>query len=123
MTTSPAQKRFEEARERLADALKTLEQIIISKIHETSIAAKMSNDDNGDSSLYGKLSEQEVTIRNLNQEINKIQKAMEEIGRESEFSKEKNSFFADKLFKFKSQGSTIIQAIEADLIKIQEIIK
>ncbi len=121
--SSQAQKRFEEARERLAGALKTLEQIIISKIHETSIAAKMSSDDNGDAALYGKLSEQEVTIRNLNHEINKIHKAMEEIGRESEFSKEKNSFFADKLFKFKSQGSSLIQAIEADLIKIQEIIK
>lgn len=121
--TSAAQQRFESARERLAEALKTLECVMISKIHETAIAAKMSSTDNNDPAMLAKVFEQETTITNLQQEINKIQKAMEEIGKENEFQKEKNSFFADKMFKFKSQGSNLIQAIENDLVRIQEIIK
>lgn len=120
---SEAQKRFEHARERLAEALKTLEQIMIAKIHETAISAKMSDGETSEPLLHGKILEQENVISNLHREINKIQKAMEEIGKESEFSKERNSFFADKLFKFKSQGSNLIQAIENDLIKIHEIIE
>ncbi len=47
---------------------------------------------------------------------------MEEMGKETEFLKEKNNFFADKMFKFKSQGSNLINAVESDLTRIHEII-
>lgn len=122
--TKESQKRFEEARERLALALKNLEEIAIEKIKETAIESKMTSADNTDESrLHSKILEQESIIEKLTGEINKIQESLEEMGKESEFTKERNSFFANKFSDFKSHGASLIQAIEDDLIKIQEIIK
>ena len=115
-----SENRFDKARDRLAQALKNLEEIVIEKIKETSIDTQMLNavNTNGTS-----LVEQSIIINNLSEELNKIQKTMREIDKENEFLKDKNQFFADKIFKFKSQGSNLIQAVESDLVRVKEIIK
>ena len=119
------QKKFEEARDKLAASLKNLEEITIAKIHETSKNSRMMlNIAEGDeSSLRAKLFEQSSIILNLSEELNKIQKTTSETDKENDFLKDKNRFFADKIFKFKTQGSNLIQAIESDLSRVKEIIK
>ncbi len=119
-----AQKKFEEARDRLAAALKNLEDIVTTKIHESSLSAKMLDVVDGDeSSLRAKIFEQNAIIQNLNEELNKLQKSSSETDKENDFLKDKNRFFADKIFKFKTQGSGFIQSVENDLSRIKEIIK
>lgn len=119
-----AQKKFEEARDRLAAALKNLEDVVTTKINESSISAKMLDAVDGDeSTLRAKVFEQNTIIQNLNDELNKLQKSTGETDKENDFLKDKNRFFADKIFKFKTQGSGFIQAIESDLSRIKEIIK
>jgi len=120
-----AQKRFEAAREKLASALKNLEEISIAKIHETSMNSRMMIDgmDDNEASLRAKVFEQSAIIQNLSEELNKIQKTHSETDKDNDFLKDKNRFFADKIFKFKTQGSNIIQAIESDLVRVKEIIK
>ncbi len=119
-----SQIRFDAARERLASALKDLEEIVVAKIHETSMNAKMLDVADADEhSLQSKVIEQTAIIQNLSGELNKIQKTFAEFGKENDFLKDKNNFFADKIFKFKTQGSTLIQAVEGDLVRIREIIK
>ncbi|MSP34029.1 MAG: hypothetical protein EXR06_03900 [Rickettsiales bacterium] len=119
------QKKFEEARDKLAASLKNLEEITIAKIHETSKNSRMMlNIAEGDeSSLRAKLFEQSSIILNLSEELNKIQKTTSETDKENDFLKDKNRFFADKIFKFKTQGSNLIQAVESDLSRVKEIIK
>jgi len=118
-----AQNKFEEAREKLATALKNLEEIITKKIDESSINAKIIDASNSDDSrLESQIIQQSLIIKNLNEELNKLQKNMAEIEKENDFFKDKNNFFADKVFKFKTQGSALIQAVENDLINIKEII-
>ena len=119
-----AQKKFIEARDRLATSLKNLEEVIIEKIQENSMSSKMLDAVDGDeSSLRVKILEQLVIIENLSDELNKVQKITSEINKENDFLKDKNRFFADKIFKFKTQGSSLTQAIETDLVRIKEIIK
>ena len=120
-----AQKKFEEARDKLAASLKNLEEIAIAKIHETSKNSRMMLDiaEGDESSLRAKLFEQSSIILNLSEELNKIQKITGETDKENDFLKDKNRFFADKIFKFKTQGSNLIQAIESDLSRVKEIIK
>ena len=119
------QKKFEEARDKLAASLKNLEEIAIAKIHETSKNSRMMLDiaEGDESSLRAKLFEQSSIILNLSEELNKIQKITGETDKENDFLKDKNRFFADKIFKFKTQGSNLIQAIESDLSRVKDIIK
>lgn len=118
------QKRFSNARDRLSLALKNLEEIVIEKIHENAISSKMLDAVDGDeSSLRAKVFEQSSIIQNLSEELNKTQKLFSESSKENDFLKDKNRFFADKVFKFKTQGSSLIQAIESDLVRVKEIIK
>ena len=119
-----AQKRFEEARDRLAAALKNLEEITIAKIHESSASSRMLDVvDADESSLRAKVFEQSSIIQNLSEELNKLQKTIGEAEKENDFLIDKNRFFADKVFKFKTQGSNLIQAIESDMSRIKDIIK
>lgn len=120
-----AQNRFQTARNRLATALKNLEEISIAKIHETSMNSRMMMDsiDGDEAALRTKVFEQSTIIRNLSEELNKIQKTHSEVDKDNDFLKEKNRFFADKIFKFKTQGSSLIQAIESDLVRVKEVIK
>jgi len=118
------QKKFDEAREKLAAALQNLEEVTIAKIHETSKNSLIMQGAEGDeSSLRVKIFEQSTIISNLSDELNKIQKTTNETSKENDFLKDKNKLFADKVLRFKTQGSSFIEAIESDLSKIKEIIK
>lgn len=119
-----AQKRFEEARDRLAAALRNLEEITIAKIHESAVSSRMLDAvDADESSLRAKVFEQSSIIQNLGEELNKLQKIAGETDKENDFLKDKNRFFADKAFKFKTQGASLVQAIESDVSRIKDIIK
>jgi archaellum component FlaC len=120
---SDSKTRFNTARRQLSNALQQLEQITIQKIHEATINSKMldvADEDFGE--LKTKIIEQTSIAQNLSEEINKLQKTLEEIGQENEFLTKKNKLLADKNSQLKSCGSSIIEAIESDLIKISKII-
>ncbi len=119
-----SEQRFAKSRDRLALALQNLEEIVTNKIHETALNARMLEvAGNDDDALRSRLLEQLAIVQNLNEELNKIQKINSEISKENDFLKDKNRFFADKAFKFKTDGSSLIQAVEEDLNRIKEIIK
>ncbi len=119
-----SEQRFVKSRDRLALALQNLEEIVTNKIHETALNARMLEvAGNDDDALRSRLLEQLAIVQNLSEELNKIQKINSEISKENDFLKDKNRFFADKAFKFKTDGSSLIQAVEEDLTRIKEIIK
>ncbi len=104
--------------------LQTLEEIIIAKIEQNSITPESLNLDADDNSqLKKKIIEQQKIIENLSHELNNAQKTIKEIGKENDFLKDKNRFFADKIFKFKSEGSKLIQSVEDEIELVKEIIK
>ena len=119
-----SQEKFIKAQEKLERALKNLEEVVTTKIDENSANSKLLNLEESDtSSLHAKTIEQEAIIKNLSEELNKTQNLVSEMANDKDFLKDKNRFFADKVFKFKSQGSKLIQAVEDDLTTIRNIIK
>lgn len=115
--------RFDNARKRLADALKGLEESVKKKLHEGALGLKMLDvgHENFDST-QAKLIEQAVTIENLNSEINNLQKNLSVLGRDTEFMNTKNKLFAEKINETRNQQATLIAAIEADLAQIEAVI-
>lgn len=121
-----AENNFERSRKRLSDAFSLLEKNIKEKIYETSLQSKMmevSNLDNDESRLKVKIVEQAAIIDNLNSQVNNLQKELENIGLEVEFANEKNKMLINKLTELKSESNKIINEVEADLFKIEELIK
>ncbi len=116
---SNSQKKFEEASEKLLLTLQNLEKITIEKLDKISF----NTNDDSVSDLQNKLLQQDEIIKNLSQELNNMQNNMREIGKENDFLKDKNNFFSDKIFKFKSQAPKFIQSIEDDMNRILTIIK
>ncbi|OFW80490.1 MAG: hypothetical protein A2887_05140 [Alphaproteobacteria bacterium RIFCSPLOWO2_01_FULL_40_26] len=118
---TPAEIRFEKARKRLADMLKNLEEVIKEKLHEAAInSIDISDNEKGAQAwMIG----QEGVIQNLNEEINNLQKSLSDLGKETEFLREKNQVLANKISKFRDEGKSLIEAIEADLLHIEEVIK
>lgn len=107
MKTS-AEIKFDAARKKLSDAFKNLEEAIEHKLQ--------------DGALESKLIEQEITIQNLNSQINILQKNFVEISGKADFLDMSNKNLSEKFFALKKQGSDLVQNIELDLIKIEEII-
>ena len=78
-----SEQRFAKSRDRLALALKNLEEIVTNKIHETALNARMLEvAGNDDDALRSRLLEQLAIVQNLNEELNKIQKINSEISKE-----------------------------------------
>ncbi|MES2961985.1 MAG: hypothetical protein V4694_06335 [Pseudomonadota bacterium] len=124
MSKTPAEIRFEKSRKKLSTALKDLDETIQRKLHEGAIETKIMDIGNEeDSEVRAKIIEQSETISNLNSEINALQKNLSTLGRESEFLHTKNKIFAEKLAAIRNQQSTLIEEIEADLVRIEDIIK
>ena len=123
MKNSSTELRFDNARKRLADALKGLEESVKKKLHEGALGLKMLDvgHENFDST-QAKLIEQAVTIENLNSEINNLQKNLSVLGRDTEFMNTKNKLFAEKINETRNQQATLIAAIEADLAQIEAVI-
>lgn len=123
MKNSSTELRFDNARKRLADALKSLEESVKKKLHEGAIGSKMLDVGHEDfDGAQAKLIEQAVTIENLNSEINNLQKNLSLLGRDTEFMNTKNKIFAEKINEIRTQQSDLIIAIETDLAQIEEII-
>ncbi len=114
------QKKFNEIEKRLNE----LEEIFITKIAQKEITPEILDiEEANKSELLNKINEKNKIIENLNKELNNAQKTIKDIGKENDFLKDKNRLFADKVFKFKSQGSKLIQLVEDDIEQIKEIIK
>lgn len=124
MTGAPAEIRFEKARKRLSLLLKNLEEVVKEKLHETAINAKMidiaGNTGDGQQAI---LIEQQAIIQNLNAEINSLQKNLADLGRETEFLHERNKALAQKISYLRNEGKSLFEAIESDLVRVEEIIK
>jgi septal ring factor EnvC (AmiA/AmiB activator) len=124
MSKSASEIRFENTRKKLANAFKNLEEIIKEKLHEAATNATMMNLSDQDSeNIHSKFLEQEQLIQQLNKEINNLQKSLSELGKESEFLREKSYIMAAKFNDISVQKKTLLEAIEADLIRIEEVIK
>ena len=122
MAKTHAENRFEKSRKRLAQVLKNLEEVVKDKIHETAINAKMIDvSDDIASIANARLIEQSSMIQNLNEEINNLQKNLSELGKETETLNEENKNLTTKLNKFQKESKKLIESIEADIIKIEEV--
>lgn len=120
MEKTHADIRFEKARKRLTHALENLEDVMKKKLHEEAIESRMigvSND------AEATIIEQSITIQNLTLEVNSLQQALSELGRETEFLNTKNKIFAEKLAAIRKNQLGFIEAIESDLVKISAAIK
>jgi len=115
MTKSASEIKFEKARKKLSDSLKNLEEVVKEKLQQVANEPKA-----GDSNS---LQDQSSLIQSLNSEINNLQNSLSHLGKETEFLNEKNKILSEKFSKFRSDQSILIEAIEADLAGIEEIIK
>lgn len=114
--------RFDKARARLNAALKDLEKTTTDKLHETASQARMLPISGDENSLSSKVTEQFSTIQNLSAEINKLQENLAALGSENDLLIEENALLSGNLNKLRTQGSTLVDAIESDLVRIEEII-
>lgn len=119
---SAAETKFETARKRLSDALRNLEEVMKQKLHDAAVESKMIDVSEDDSHTQAKIIEQETVIQNLNSEINNLQRNLSDLGKEAEFLDRKNKNLSEKFSELKEQGAGLIEAIESDLLKIEEII-
>lgn len=123
MSKSASEIRFEKSRKRLSEVLKNLEEVVKEKIHETALDSKMIDiSDRNNESSRGQIIEQAAVIQNLNSEINKLQKNLSDLGSESEFLTEKNKLLGERIQELRTQSKSLIDAIEADLLHIEEAI-
>lgn len=123
MSKSSSEIRFEKSRKRLSEVLKNLEEVVKEKIHETALDSKMIDiSDRNNESSRGQIIEQAAVIQNLNSEINKLQKNLSDLGNESEFLSEKNKVLGQRIQELRTQSKSLIDAIEADLLHIEEAI-
>ncbi len=124
MTKSIAETRFEKARQRLSDALLQLEEVIKDKLHESSqIQARIGGyNDSGAMDQQVRIIEQSVTIQNLISEMNNLQKTLVEIEKETDFTRERNTFLTKKMSEIYDQNHVLINAIESDLTRLEEVI-
>ena len=106
--------RFDKARARLNNSLKDLEKAISHKLQQTKNSSKP---------YLASFEEESITVRNLNDKLNNLQKTLAEIGDENENLVAENKLLLSNLEKLKSQTPSLIKDIESDLVKIEDIIK
>lgn len=107
-------RRFDKSRKNLSAALSNLEEAIKEKVHEASL---LSGSD-ADSEVN-----QQVAINKLNEEVNRLQNELSELGKEVEFLTEKNKTLWQRIENFDQQKNDLITSIEADLTIIKEVIE
>lgn len=120
MTKTGAEIKFEKARKRLSKALQSLEDVIKKKLHQEAIESRMIG---ATSDVEVKIIEQNSMIQNLTLEVNSLQQALSDLGRDTEFLNTKNKIFAEKLAIIRQKQLQFIEAIESDLVKISAAIK
>ncbi len=122
MAKSSSETRFEEARKKLANAFRDLEEEIKTKLHETIVQARMLNASKDSDSSNSLILEHESTIQILTSEINKLQESLSDLGKESEFLREKNKALNNKIENNRKSNLALIETIELDLTRIEALI-
>lgn len=123
MSQSPSEKRFEEARKRLSESFDALEKVIKKKIVDSIEQEKLVHISDEDAEAYeAKIMQQETTIENLSEEVNRLQDQLSETGNEIEFLNEKSSVLTRRVEKIRYQQSELIEAIESDILRIEQLI-
>ena len=116
MTKSPAEIKFENARENLAKALQNLEEIALQKIHEATLSANIIDDKNaGGASQRSRIIEQDSVIYTLKCEINNLQNNLSQLGDEIENLTEENRNLVNKLQKIHREGNDVVETIAKDI--------
>jgi len=123
MISKNSELRFDKARTRLSLALQNLENTVKEKLHEEAIQSRLietsTNDIAHNQSI---IVEQTNTIQSLNHEINALQKNLKDLSHENEFLNEKARTMAQRMRDTQEQQKKLIEVIEMDLFKIEEII-
>jgi predicted RNase H-like nuclease (RuvC/YqgF family) len=123
MTSKNSANKFDKARDRLSLSLQNLENTIKEKLHEAAIQSKLIDVSKNDlSHSQSIIVEQTNTIQNLNHEINNLQNNMVEMSKEIEFLNEKNQVIAQRMKESQKQQKSLLEAIEKDLLAIEELI-
>jgi len=121
MSAISVEKKFENSRKKLASTLKNLEEVIRDKIQQNNLEDKML-----DESLSSKSTndiDKNLHIENQNKEIFRMTQMLNDLEKEAEFLREKNKILTQKILHFRNQASNIVDAVQNDIIKIEEILK
>lgn len=107
--------RFNQARLRLNSSLKDLEKAIDQKLLNAAEARGLGLED--------EKSEQIILIQNLKKEVNDLHKSLARLHLEKDSLLKKNVALSSNFNKFRSDGLSLIDAIESDLVKIENIVE
>lgn len=119
-----SRKQLDKAYESLFNRIYDLESISLDKIKELNVASNFFNLKTSDiNSLKDKVLQMSKEIELLETSLLDANKKIEELKEENEFLNEKNSLYVDKIFKFKSQGSKLIETVEDQVEEIKNRIK
>ena len=119
-----SRKQLDKAYENLFNRIYDLESISTNKIKELSVASDFFDLKTSDmKSLKDKVVQMSNEIEQLERSLAEANKKIDDLKQENEFLNEKNSLYVDKIFKFKSQGSKLIEAVEEQVEEIKERIK
>ena len=119
-----SRKELNKAYENLFNKIYDLESASLQKIKQLSIASDFFDVKSSDvSKLKDKIIGQAKSIEELEEQLENAQEKIAELKKENEFLNEKNSLHVDKIFKFKSQGSKLIDSIEEQIEQIKGVVK
>ena len=121
MSEISAEKKFENSRKKLSNTLKNLEEIIKDKIQQSAIENKMLDESSSTKPIANL--DQNLAIENQNKEISRLTQMLNDLEKEAEFLREKNKILTQKILHFRNQASNIVDAVQNDIIKIEDILK
>lgn len=121
MSEISAKKKFENSSKKLTNTLKNLEEIIKDKIHQSTIENKMLDESCSTKPLEN--IDQNLIIENQNKENTRLTQMLNDLEKEAEFLREKNKILTQKILHFRNQASNIVDAVQNDIIKIEDILK
>lgn len=103
--------RFEQAKKKLNSSLEELEDLILSKIPEKNVWKEVGKLKEEVSRLKEENAQKDELIKNLDNELNNLQKTIAEIGNETEFLNEKNKELVAKYTKRKEEQKVLLDEI------------
>lgn len=121
MSEISAEKKFENSHKKLANTLKNLEEIIKDKIQQSGIKNKILDESDKTTPLQN--FDQNLIIENQNKEITRFTQILNDLEKEAEFLREKNKILTQKILHFRNQAINIVDAVQNDIIKIEDILK
>ena len=121
MSQTIAEARFDKARRRLSEMLQELEEVVKNKIHEASeLQVKIVGNDDESSQINvgGYVS----SSGSLAAEINRLQNDLSEVGKETEFQKDRNQILIKKITNFQQEKLRLVENIERSIAEIEKLI-